>query len=59
LGVAKPKEVADGPVGGSELLFDDGLADGVVSVNELLAEGQGQDGELIEARPPLAVEAVQ
>jgi hypothetical protein len=57
--VGKREKIADGPVGGGELFFNDGLADGVVGVNELLAEGQGQGGELIEARPPLPVESVQ
>ena len=59
LAVGKGEQIADGSVGGRELFFNYGLADGELGVNELLAEGQGQGGELIEARPPLAIESVQ
>ena len=58
LAVGELKEVADGAVGGGELLLDSGESDGVAGFGELAAQGNWQGGELVEGRPALAVEAV-
>jgi hypothetical protein len=58
LAVGKLKEVANGAIRGSELLFDGGQADGVAELGKLLTERDGQRGKLVEVGPPLAEEAV-
>src|SRR5271166_6287279 len=59
LAVGELEEVADGAVGGGEFLIDGRQSNGVAELGELLAQRLGKGGELIEARPALAVEAVQ